>query len=103
MSGAVLCGDEGGMKSSAAGESHIFLTLPSSLRLAHPPATPVISRRGRVPYGCQEPLSEALSPRRLTRVGGMAPNSPPVKAPLCDVAAQEVGPLASHRGCCSLF
>lgn len=88
--------------SSAAGGSGIFLP-PSSLRPAHPPATPVISRRGRVPYGCEEPLSEALAPRRLAGVGGMAPNSPPVKAPLCDVAAQEVGPLASRRRRRSLF
>lgn len=91
------------MKSSAAGGSRISLPPPSSLRLAHPPATPVISCRGRVPYGCQEPLSEALSLRRLTGVGGMAPNSPPVKAPFCDVAAQEVGPVARRRGCCSVF
>lgn len=90
------------MKSSAAGGSRIFLPPPSSLRLAHPPATPVISRRGRLPYGCQELLSEVLSARRLTGVGGMAPNSPPVKAPLCDAAAQEVGPLRSRRGS-SLF
>lgn len=61
------------MKSGAAGRSRISLPPPSSLRLAHPPATPVISGRGRVPYGCQEPLSEALSPCRLTGGGRSGP------------------------------
>lgn len=49
------------MKRAAAGGSSIFLPSPSSLRLSHPPATPVISQRGGMPYGCKEPLSEMLS------------------------------------------
>lgn len=51
----------GDMKRTAAGESSISLPPPSSLRLSHPPSTPVISQRGRMPYGCKELLSKMFS------------------------------------------
>lgn len=55
------------MKRTGAGESSIFLPPPSSLRLSHPPSTPVISQRRGMPYGCKELLSEMFS---LSRVAG---------------------------------
>lgn len=49
------------MKRTAAEESRIFHPPPSSLRLSHPPFTPVISQRGGMPYGCKELPSEMFS------------------------------------------
>ncbi len=51
----------GDMKRTRARESSIFLPPPSSLRLSHPPSTPVIAQRGGMPYGCKELLSEMFS------------------------------------------
>lgn len=81
------------MKRTAAGESGIFLPPPSSLRLSHPPSTPVISQRGGMPYGCKELLSEMFS---LRRVAGWEewPRIHLCQYAVLWCATQKVGPFA---------